>query len=181
MDLQAAMPRATSATSIAWGILLILLGLAALAAPVATSVSFTLVLAWVLMLVGITHLLSAWNAGTLLAVTRKIAVGLLYFAVGMLIHINPLWGVTSLTMVVGAVVLADGVIGLVTYFSEEDRATSSVLGAIVTLLLGSMIINQWPFSSLWTIGTLVGVNLLVAGMVQTFAIGARRLEPLGPK
>ena len=179
MDFQAQLPRATSAKSIAWGVLLILLGLAALTAPAATSVGFTVVLAWVLMLVGLTHVFSSWHAESLLAVTRRIAVGVLYFAVGILIYTHPLWGVTSLTMVIGAVMLADGVIGLVTYFCEEDRENSSVLSSVVTLLLGSMIINQWPSSSLWTIGTLVGVNLLIAGMAQTFASGARHAERLG--
>jgi uncharacterized membrane protein HdeD (DUF308 family) len=154
-----------------------LLGLAALAAPFATSLGFTVVLAWVLMLAGLTHVFSSWHAETLLAVARRIGVGLLYLCVGVVIQRNPLWGVAGLTMVVGAVVFADGVIGLATYFSEEDPATSGLLVTVVTLILGLMIMNQWPFSSLWTIGTLVGVNLLCAGAAQTF--GARRLERLG--
>src|SRR6266478_4921447 len=112
MDLQAALPRATSAKSMVWGVLLMLLGLAALAAPFATSLGFTVVLAWVLMLAGLTHVLSSWHAGTLLAVARRIGVGLLYLCVGVVIQRNPLWGVAGLTMVVGAVVFADGVVGL---------------------------------------------------------------------
>ena len=98
--------------------------LAALAAPFATSLGFTVVLAWVLMLAGLTHVFSSWHAETLLAVARRIGVGLLYLCVGVVIQRNPLWGVAGLTMVVGAVVFADGVIGLATYFSEEDPATS---------------------------------------------------------
>ncbi len=171
-----------SAKSIAWGVLLMLLGLVALAAPAATSVSFTIVLAWVLMLVGLTHMFSSWRARTLLSVARRIAVGLLYFAVGLLIQRNPVWGVTSLTVVIGAALLVESVIGLIAYLYDEDRTTSGLLSAIVTLTLGSMIINQWPSSSLWTIGTLVGVNLLVVGAAQTFLTGARHqtVRPVRP-
>jgi uncharacterized membrane protein HdeD (DUF308 family) len=48
----------------------------------------------------------------------------------------------------------------------------------VALALGAMIINGWPFSSFWAIGTVVGANLLVAGIAETFSIGSRHSERL---
>jgi uncharacterized membrane protein HdeD (DUF308 family) len=179
MEFQAAPSKAQVAMSVARGILLVLLGLAALAAPGATAVGFTLVLAWILMLGGLTHLLTLWHASTLLGAARSIAIGLLYFAAGLVLLRQPVWAVTSLTVVIGLVLLAEGVIGVIAYVSGDHRTGSELLTAIVALALGAMVINGWPLSSVWAIGTVVGVNLLVAGVAETFAIGRRHSERLG--
>jgi uncharacterized membrane protein HdeD (DUF308 family) len=179
MEFQAAPSKAQVAMSVARGILLVLLGLAALAAPGATAVGFTIVLAWILMLGGLTHLLTLWHASTLLGAARSIAIGLLYFAAGLVLLRQPVWAVTSLTVVIGLVLLAEGVIGVIAYVSGDHRTGSELLTAIVALALGAMVINGWPLSSVWAIGTVVGANLLVAGVAETFAIGRRHSERLG--
>ena len=48
----------------------------------------------------------------------------------------------------------------------------------MALALGAMIINGWPLSSVWAIGTVVGANLLVAGIAEMSAIGSRHAERL---
>jgi uncharacterized membrane protein HdeD (DUF308 family) len=130
------------------------------------------------MLGGLTHLLSLWYASTLLGAARSIAIGLLYFAAGLVLVRQPLWAVSSLTLVMGLVLMAEGVIGLIAYVSGDHRTGSALLTAIVALALGAMIINGWPLSSVWAIGTVVGANLLVAGMAEMFAIGSRHSERL---
>jgi uncharacterized membrane protein HdeD (DUF308 family) len=179
MEFQTAPSKAQVAMSVAKGILLVLLGLVALAAPGVTSVGFTFVLAWILMLGGLTHLLSLWYASTLLGAARSIAIGLLYFAAGLVLVRQPLWAVSSLTLVMGLVLMAEGVIGLIAYISGDHRTGSALLTAIVALALGAMIINGWPLSSVWAIGTVVGANLLVAGIAEMFAIGNRHAARLG--
>jgi uncharacterized membrane protein HdeD (DUF308 family) len=179
MEFVTAPSKAQVAMSVAKGILLVLLGLAALAAPGVTSVGFALVLAWILMLGGLTHLLSLWYASTLLGAARSIVIGLLYFAAGLVLVRQPLWAVSSLTLVMGLVLMAEGVIGLIVYVSGDHRTGSELLTAIVALALGAMIINGWPLSSVWAIGTVVGANLLVAGIAEMFAIGSRHSERLG--
>jgi uncharacterized membrane protein HdeD (DUF308 family) len=179
MEFQAAPSKAQVAMSVARGILLVLFGLAALAIPSATAVGFTLVLAWILMLGGLTHLLTLWHASTLLSAARSLAIGLLYFAAGLVLVRQPLWAVTSLTVVIGLVLLTEGVIGVIAYVSGDHRTGSELLTAIVALALGAVIINGWPASSLWAIGTVVGVNLIVVGVAEMFAIGSRQTERVG--
>jgi uncharacterized membrane protein HdeD (DUF308 family) len=179
MEFQTAPSKAQVAMRVAKGIVLVLLGLAALAAPGATAVGFTFVLAWILMIGGLTHLLTLWHASTLLGATRSIAIGLLYFAAGLVLLRQPVWAVTSLTVVIGLVLLAEGVIGVIAYISGDHRTGSELLTAIVALALGAIVINGWPLSSVWAIGTVVGANLLVAGIAETFAIGSRHAERLG--
>jgi uncharacterized membrane protein HdeD (DUF308 family) len=51
-----------------------------------------------------------------------------------------------------------------------------LLNGIVALLLGGLIWAQWPSSSAWAIGTLVGVNLLMTGITRLmFGLAGRRL------
>jgi uncharacterized membrane protein HdeD (DUF308 family) len=179
MEFQTAPSKAQVAMAVAKGIVLVLLGLVALAAPGATSVGFTLVLAWILMLAGLTHLLSLWHASTLFGAARSIAIGLLYFAAGLVLLRQPMWAVTSLTLVIGLVFLAEGVIGVIAYITGDHRTGSTLLTAIVAMALGAIIINGWPLSSVWAIGTVVGANLLVAGIAEMFAIGNRHAARLG--
>ena len=167
------------AMAVVKGLLLVLLGLAALAAPGATAVGFALILAWILMLAGLTHLLSLWHLSTLIDAARSIAIGLLYFAAGLVLLRQPLWAVTSLTVVMGLLLLAEGVIGVIAYVGGDRRTGSALLTAIVALALGAMIINAWPLSSAWAIGTVVGANLLVAGVAEMIAIGSRHSERFG--
>jgi uncharacterized membrane protein HdeD (DUF308 family) len=50
------------------------------------------------------------------------------------------------------------------------------VNALITLLLGGLIWLQWPSSSVWAIGTLVGVNLLMTGISRLmFGLAARKL------
>ena len=51
-----------------------------------------------------------------------------------------------------------------------------LLNGVVTLLVGGLIWVHWPSSSIWAIGTLVGVNLLMTGITRLmFGLAARRL------
>jgi uncharacterized membrane protein HdeD (DUF308 family) len=38
-----------------------------------------------------------------------------------------------------------------------------LIDGIITLLLGLMIYRQWPSSSVWAIGILVGVSMITSG------------------
>lgn len=177
MDIQTGLPRTPSAWSIVWAIVLMFLGVAAVALPAAVSISVTFILAWVLIVVGITHLASSWNAPTVSAVVWKLLLGVLYIAVGLTVLRHPLWGLTSVTLVIGAACLAEGILSLAAYVAEARPSLVNVLGGAVSILLGLMIWNQWPSSSLWVIGTLVGINLLFAGAAHlALAIGERRLD-----
>jgi len=180
MDIQVGLRRTPSAWSIAWAILLMVSGLAAVALPAAVSMSVTIILAWVLMFVGFIHLVSSWTAPTVSAVVWKILLGLLYVVAGITMHEHPVWGLASLTIVIGAVCLAEGVVGLMAFVVDGDRSVASLLTATLSFVLGLMIWNQWPFSSLWLVGTLVGINLFFAGVTDLlFAIAERRFDRVG--
>jgi uncharacterized membrane protein HdeD (DUF308 family) len=102
--------------------------------------------------------------------------GLLYVVTGVVCLLNPVFASTVLTLVLGAGLIAAGVVRAYLGFQlPSGRPRSLVfLAAAVTFLLGLVIVIHWPLSSTYALGTLLGVDLLFhgAGWV-TFGLGLR--------
>ena len=102
--------------------------------------------------------------------------GLLYLAAGILCIINPLFASAILTLVLGAGLIAAGVVRAYLAFQlpSGQRRAMVWLAAAVTILLGSLIVMQWPLNSVYVLGTLLGVDLLFHGAGwASFGIGLR--------
>src|SRR3984893_15657036 len=86
---------------------------------------------------------------------------------------NPLLGVLSLTLVLAVFLLFEGILELLLYFrTRRIRHAGWILfDGIVTLILGILIWAQWPSSSVWVIGTLVGISLIFSG-ISRFMLSA---------
>jgi len=73
--------------------------------------------------------------------------------------------------------IVEGIFEIIGYFRLQGLRASGwmLFNGIVALLLGILIWVQWPSSSVWAIGTLVGVNLLVTGITRLmFGMAGRR-------
>jgi uncharacterized membrane protein HdeD (DUF308 family) len=81
---------------------------------------------------------------------------------------HPLLGVASLTLALAALFLIEGVLDIVLFFKMRTMRGSSwvLVDGIITLLLGLMIYLHWPSSSVWAIGTLVGVSMIISGVTR---------------
>lgn len=160
----ALMPR-SSATSLVWPIVLILIGILALALPVATSFGVARVLSWLLLFDGIIQLFYAFKSEGVGRILWKVLVALLYVGGGIYLLLNPLVGVVGLTLILAVFFCAEGIIDLLTYLfgSKSDGAHWLLLHGLVTLLLGVMIWRRWPLSSLRAVGILAGVCILLSG------------------
>ena len=79
---------------------------------------------------------------------------------------RPLAGLAWLTLVLATFLLIEAVLEFVLYFNIRRRvnATWVLVDAIITLLLGILIGAHWPSSSIWAIGTLIGVSLIFSGI-----------------
>ena len=66
---------------------------------------------------------------------------------------------------------------LITVFGQDGRGGRVLLlNAIVTLMVGGLILFHWPSSSIWAIGILVGVDLLATGITRLVgSFAARKL------
>ena len=74
----------------------------------------------------------------------------------------------SLTLVLASLFLVEGILNIVLFFRTRSVQGSSwlLIDGIITLLLGLMIYAQWPSSSAWAIGTLVGVSMIISGVTR---------------
>jgi uncharacterized membrane protein HdeD (DUF308 family) len=158
-------------------VLFIVLGLFAIIEPAVAGLAVALLVGWLLILGGVTHLIGAFKGGAK-QVIFQVLIGIIYLIGGFYCLTHPLLAIGTLTLLLAAVILVEGVLEIISYFrlKGEDASGWMLLNGIITLFLGGMIWLHWPSSSIWAIGILVGVNLLITGMTRLmFGLAARRL------
>lgn len=160
--------RRASTLSILWGVSLIVLGVLAIGSPMAAAVAVNVVISWLLVLAGVVHMAVAFHLREAGRVIWRALVGLAYIFFGVYLIAHPTIGVASLTLVLGSLFLVEGIFDIGLFFQVRSiRGSAWILfDGIVTLLLGLLIYLQWPSSSAWAIGTLVGVSMIISGVTR---------------
>jgi len=160
--------RHASIWSIVWGVWLIVFGMLAIGSPFLAAVAVNVVIAWLIVLAGIVHVVLAFHAHGAGSVIWKLLVGLAYLLFGAYLIMHPLLGVVTLTLVLAMLFLIEGILDIVLFFKMRHLRGSSwvLVDGIMTLLLGLLIYLQWPSSSVWAIGVLVGVSMIISGITR---------------
>ena len=148
------------------GTLTAVLGVFLVIYPFATAMITTVLLGWILVLVGIAQFFFALHTHTVGNFFLKVLLGILYAVAGIALAFLPIEGVIVLTGVLGTLLLIQAGMLTVTAFQMKplDGWGWFLADAIASLLLGILIFVKWPNSSMWAIGTLVGVAVLVGGI-----------------
>ncbi len=165
-DTPVALVRNASTVSILWGVLLIVFGVIAVGSPLLAAVAVNVVIAWLIVLAGVVHLVLAFRAHAAGGIIWKLLVGVAYVCVGAYALIHPVLGVASLTLLLASLFLIEGILDIILFFKMPQRSTWVLVDGIITLLLGLMIYAQWPSSSAWAIGTLVGISMIFSGVAR---------------
>jgi uncharacterized membrane protein HdeD (DUF308 family) len=160
--------RHASTVSILWGVLLIVFGIFAVASPFLAAVAVNVAVAWLIVLAGVVHLMLAFRVHGAGSMIWKLLVGIAYLCFGAYLILHPVIGVASLTLVLASLFLVEGILNIVLYVKMRPIHGSSwmLVDGIITLLLGLMIYMQWPSSSAWAIGTLVGISMIFSGVAR---------------
>jgi uncharacterized membrane protein HdeD (DUF308 family) len=160
--------RHASTWSILWGVLLIIFGMLAVGSPFLAAVAVSAFIAWLIIFAGVVHLILAFHVHRAGSMIWKLLVGLAYLFFGAYLIMHPVLGVASLTLVLASLFLIEGILDVVLFFQLRSMRGSSwvLLDGIITLVLGVLIYLQWPSSSIWAIGTLVGVSMLISGVTR---------------
>ena len=147
-------------------VLFILLGLFAIVRPAAAGLGVALLVGWLFVFAGVGHFIAAFEGGGARRVMLQILAGVAFLVGGLYLLMHPLLGLSSLTLLLAAVILAAGICEIAAYFRHRGEQASGwmLFNGIVALLLGGIIGFHWPWSSAWALGTLVGVNLLMTGI-----------------
>jgi len=149
------------------GIVLALLGLAAMIVPPLASLAVTIFLGWMFLISGIGGLIVTYWARNMPGFWWSLISAALAVLAGMLLLARPMQAVLTLTIVVGAYFLAEGVASIM-YALEHRRELSSrwswlLIGGLMDIVIAFFIIAGLPGSAEWAIGVLVGVNLMFGG------------------
>jgi uncharacterized membrane protein HdeD (DUF308 family) len=153
---------------IVWGVLLVILGMLAIAEPFLAAVALATFVAWLLIFVGIVHVAVAFHAHSGKAMAWKLLVGVAYMFIGGYLLFRPVLGVASLTLMLAFLFLVEGVLDFMLWWKSRSAqgAFWILVDSLVTLVLGGMIYVHWPSSSFYAIGTLLGISLIMSGVTR---------------
>jgi uncharacterized membrane protein HdeD (DUF308 family) len=161
------------------GILLAILGLAAMIVPPLASLAVTIFLGWMFLISGIAGLVLTFWARKMPGFWWSLISAALAVVAGIILLAQPVQGTLTLTVVVGVYFLAEGV-ATIMYALEHRRELSErwawlLVAGVMDLLIAAVIIAGLPGSALWAVGLLVGINLLFGGATLIgMALAARK-------
>ena len=146
-------------------VVFLILGVSAIVEPAIAGVAVAGLIGWLLTLGGVAHLSIMVSGVGAARLIWQLIHGIIYAISGIYFLIHPSIGIGMLALLLSALLLAEGVLEFIAYFRTRDESGSVwlLVNGLVTLLLGGLISIHWPSSSLWAIGTLVGVNLSMTG------------------
>jgi uncharacterized membrane protein HdeD (DUF308 family) len=162
--------RSKSGWIVTLGVVYVIAGLIALSSVVFATKVTVFVVGIMMLISGVAEVINAFQFKSWGKFLVWLLLGLLYIVAGLLTFENPLLAATILTLLLGVSLVFSGVARIVLAFSMREGMswTSVVLSGVVTLLLGLIILAHWPVSSLFVLGMLLGIDLLIIGIGWIF-------------
>ena len=164
------------------GILLAILGIAAMIVPPLASLAITIFLGWMFLVSGVAGLFATYWARNMPGFWWSLISAALAVLAGGILLARPMQGVLTLTIVIGAYFLAEGV-ATIMYALEHRKELSGrwswlLIAGLMDLVIAFFIIAGLPGSAEWAIGLLVGINMLFGGATLIgMALAARNAAP----
>lgn len=162
--------------SICMGVITALLGVFLIAYPMFTATITTLLFGCTLIIIGVAQFLFALHSQSIGSLLLKILLSALFLVAGVGIAFFPVAGVAALTVLLGTMlVIGAGFETATAFLLRPIRGWGWYLfNAAASLLVGILILAGWPASSVWAIGTLVGVSVLLNGISRVMIAGLIR-------
>lgn len=162
---------------LALGILLILAGVAAIAFPLLSTIATKIALGWIFLAGGIILVIHAFSASGWRGFLWSLLIGLLYLVAGGYLAFFPLTGIVTLTLLLAALFLAEGILEVIMAFRVRPQEGWGwvLLSGLVAIAIGVLITLELPSSAAWAIGLLAGINLISTGWGFVFlSLAGRR-------
>ena len=150
---------------LALGIVFVLAGLAAIAFPLLSTIAAKVALGWIFLAGGVLMILHAFSASGWRGFLLGLLIGILYVVAGGWLAFFPFTGIITLTILLAALFLAEGVLEVIMAFRVRPHEGWFwlLLSGLVAAAVGVMIAMGLPSSATWAIGLLTGINLLMTG------------------
>ena len=154
------------------GILLAILGIGAILLPQIATLAVNIFIGWLLVIGGIFRAITLFQSPRLPGTGWSILATLLAIVVGVLLLAKPFEGILTLTMVMIAFFIIQGILSIMMSLHYRKIVRSwgwTLLSGIVDLILAYLIWQGWPDTATWAIGLLFGINMLFAGVALIMA------------
>ena len=158
--------RAKCGWIIALGVVYLIAGFIALGSVMMATVASVLIVGVMMIIAGVAEVFSAFQIKSWGKFLLWALLGVLYIFAGFVTFENPLLAAVLLTLILGASLVASGIMRIFLGFSmkRETPWIWVVLSGVITLLLGLLILARWPVSSLYILGLFLGIDLIMAGV-----------------
>lgn len=165
------------------GVVLVVLGATAIVLPVLASLAVAILLGWLFLVSGVLGLISTFSMRHAPGFWWSLLSGVLAIVVGALLLWMPVTGMFSLTFLVIAFFIVEGVASIMFALDHKRELTGQwgwmLASGIVDLALAALLFAGLPSTAAWAVGLLVGINMVFGGAsLIALALGARRMaEP----
>jgi uncharacterized membrane protein HdeD (DUF308 family) len=158
-----------------FGILLVALGIAAVARAFTATIASMLFFGWLLVIACGVEVVQAVMVGHWAGFFHHLLAAILFGVVGVLLVTRPLISAEAITFVMGIFFLIGGLFQLIASFAVSLPGWGwQALDGIITIILGALVLAQWPASGLWVIGLFIGIDLIFYGWAWiALAMGLR--------
>ena len=168
----------------AMGILLMLLGVAAVESTMNFTKVFMVVVGWLMIAGGVLQMIHAFACRRWSGFFIDLVSGILYAVVGLMIEANPEATAVVLTLLIAMFLIFSGIFRMVLAATVRYQHWIWLfLHGAVAVTLGTLIWRGWPWTGLWAIGLYIGIDMIFNGWTLVMlALAARHLrEPQGGK
>ena len=146
-------------------VVLVVAAIAAILLPFASATLLTIGIGGIAFAAGIGQFLRLGDESSSQGKLFRVLSALLYIGGAIFILIDPIDSEVSLTLFAGILLLVEGVMELASGASASGPAGGlTVVDGILTSLIGVLLVVEWPFDSLWALGTLFGVALFMSAL-----------------
>jgi uncharacterized membrane protein HdeD (DUF308 family) len=150
---------------VALGAVYVIAGFFALGSIAMATAASVLIVGVAMIVAGVAEVINAFQIKSWGKFLIWALLGVLYIVAGFVTFENPLLAAALLTLVLGASLVASGIMRSILAFSMKREAPSIwvALSGVITLLLGLLILAHWPINSVYILGLLLGIDLIMAG------------------
>lgn len=160
------------------GIVLVLLGIAAIVLPPIATIAFTIIIGWIFLVSGILGLITTFWARQAPGFWWALISAIIAIAAGVVLLLWPISGAVSLTLVLIAFFVVEGIASILYAIEHRNQLTGRwgwmLFSGIIDLILAAIIFSGLPGTAVWALGLLVGINMVFGGVALIgMALAAR--------
>ena len=160
------------------GIIMMVLGALAVIWPQVSTLAVDLYVGWMFLISGLIGLFTMFVASSAAGFLWSLLTAALSLFVGVLLLWHPVEGAVSLTLVLMAFFIAEGIFQIAAAIRYREAFPDSwgwlLMSGLADLVLAAMLIWGWPSTATWALGLIAGLSLITSGLAIVMVAAAAR-------